>query len=592
MALPLILTDADHKLIQEFLNKARQRVVNTQNREGVNIEDDIQTPDVYVALTPLNGIPAMSGGYPGYETCEVFQLLPTQFAPTPGSGTGSESPAADRPYQLNDAGFQILEVFNLSDVDIAGESYIVVEKDKWGRWLARDVNPASPPSLSLTVSGAALLTPYSVTTNTPANLSFDPNVFAMIVSGGIDSITSRYAGDGPAGIGILSATTQTIQGLKIFANGITVYEPYIGLLETSGLYAGRGAVIAQVAPDFYIGVGGSNPLLSPQFSLTLAANGISFLAGGETYFAAITAPGPNQTAIQLDSFLGINGSFTSLEGLTIKHYGGIIYFNGTTTTTTTSTTTSTTTTTTTTTTSTTTTTTTTTTSTTTTTTSTTTTTTTTSPPGPMHTSIGEWDSGGSLVSSLQSSPTGIAPNAMMVVKVTVVGNSGTPTVTWNSTTFSLAGSWASLAGGAPVIGGCGVFYSYFAGLTAAQKITITLPSGTGYVTIQAEYITNLASGSLDSQNQTNGLAATASLAWATAHTNAMSEAVFLLITPGGSWTVASPFTSSGQDATMTDGITSVGAEDCFYLATTAATVTAQLNGITPVAYAAAGASFY
>ncbi len=127
------LTDEEVSLVQWAINEARRRKL----AEDAGEEPDIQTGDTYIALTPAAGIPALyeasgsgsgsspmgTGDTPGSAVCQIYQIVngKTQLLPSLLSKT----------------------VYNLSPTSIAGFTYIVVSRDKFGRWV---VGMLSTPS--------------------------------------------------------------------------------------------------------------------------------------------------------------------------------------------------------------------------------------------------------------------------------------------------------------------------------------------------------------------------------------------------------------------------------------------------------------
>ena len=111
------LTEAELGLLQKLLDDSRRRTVNSQSRyqQGQQIRF---SPDVYVALVPDSGIPGLLATYPGKATCDIYYL------------TDLSSDERLVPYETTKV------VFNLSHNPVPGCSWILVIRDKAGRWWA------------------------------------------------------------------------------------------------------------------------------------------------------------------------------------------------------------------------------------------------------------------------------------------------------------------------------------------------------------------------------------------------------------------------------------------------------------------------
>lgn len=122
---------------EEAVRQARQ---NTENRQVVE-DPPIQTPEVYIALTPAGGIPALTvlpgtgtGGYdqPGVAECNIYQArfiggspLTPEIVPVPNVSR---------------------LVYNLSTTAIGGDVWILLVRDKYGSWIADPIDPSSGSS--------------------------------------------------------------------------------------------------------------------------------------------------------------------------------------------------------------------------------------------------------------------------------------------------------------------------------------------------------------------------------------------------------------------------------------------------------------
>lgn len=153
------LTAADveklRRLMQRMETMTRNPVLRT-----TPIEPDIQTPQVYVALTPPEGIDGLTteqnfgtgtgsgtgtgfpgaGNTPGYADCPVYRVVWNNTTP-----------------DLEYVGFEQQRVLNLNTSAIAGEAWVVVAQDKFGDWYAvaptAGGNTPSEVHVALTPSG-------------------------------------------------------------------------------------------------------------------------------------------------------------------------------------------------------------------------------------------------------------------------------------------------------------------------------------------------------------------------------------------------------------------------------------------------------
>ncbi len=123
------LSENDLKILKEVVSKVGH--LTTRPQAG-DVADQIpKAPDVYVVRTPSGGIPALTeeagtgSGFnndePGSADCRVYQLVPDGAT-----------------YRLFKAGAGDLnvEVHNLSATAVAGDSWVLAAKDKFGKWWA------------------------------------------------------------------------------------------------------------------------------------------------------------------------------------------------------------------------------------------------------------------------------------------------------------------------------------------------------------------------------------------------------------------------------------------------------------------------
>lgn len=131
------LSDADRLTLQRLISKVNR--LKLPNRSYELQQPDPQTPRFFVALTPGSGIPA---------------LIPDAFGNT-GTGTpsGTGSVYFDRPghaecsvwralvqvggyFDLTPLPTPTIEVLNLSTSRIPGNTWILIQQDRFGQWYA------------------------------------------------------------------------------------------------------------------------------------------------------------------------------------------------------------------------------------------------------------------------------------------------------------------------------------------------------------------------------------------------------------------------------------------------------------------------
>lgn len=122
----LNVTNEQAELLRRVLDQFPQTAGNPRIRQDTersyDDRQDFQAPEVYIALVPAAGIPALSasgtgvgaGDTPGSEECDIYQIVSGSLVAISG---------------LNKT------VYNLSDAEIA-EGWITVIRDKFGKWIA------------------------------------------------------------------------------------------------------------------------------------------------------------------------------------------------------------------------------------------------------------------------------------------------------------------------------------------------------------------------------------------------------------------------------------------------------------------------
>lgn len=148
-----LLTEDDVKLLKQMAGAFRKKreVILQYSREA----DNLPAPDVYVALTPEGGIPALT-----YSPAGLYEVTGTA-----GSGTGSDvgtgtadvypipgfadceiyqlsRELTDEPY-LSEMAFLDHRVYNCSENAVERSKFIVIFRDKNGIWWASSIQGGS-----------------------------------------------------------------------------------------------------------------------------------------------------------------------------------------------------------------------------------------------------------------------------------------------------------------------------------------------------------------------------------------------------------------------------------------------------------------
>lgn len=172
--------------------------------------------------------------------------------------------------------------------------------------------------------------------------------------------------------------------------------------------------------------------------------------------------------------------------------------------------------------------------------------------GIVRTSKGEWDSGGSAVTSFSSGSITISGGAVLVVIVTWSGgNLGT-----NSVSFAGAPMTRDRSVGTPTIGGVSYATLLVASLNVGSTTTgtISVTSGTALaISIQAVQVTGLASNVADQMSSSSGNSTTMDAGTTGTTATAVEYAQGAFFYEGtllSNWT--NSFTTGGQDGSWSD----------------------------------------
>lgn len=131
MADIVTLSPDDVRILQQFLDAQRRQVVNPRNRP--HFENESQSPETYIALTPETDIPGINGTVISYGRCNVYRIL---FGTT-----------EDTLVQVDPA----VDVYNLDSQALQSSTWVIVTRDKFGTWVAVGGTPSS--SIRFTAKG-------------------------------------------------------------------------------------------------------------------------------------------------------------------------------------------------------------------------------------------------------------------------------------------------------------------------------------------------------------------------------------------------------------------------------------------------------
>lgn len=133
MATAVVLSEKDAEVLKRLLDRVRSLPINTTGRGAVPpVEEGFQTADIYVARVPAEGIPAIEEASgvsirdkPGCADCDIYRIIPS------ATEVGIPCDSDLQPiYGLS------RRVHNFSSSEIAGDTWILTARDKFGYWFA------------------------------------------------------------------------------------------------------------------------------------------------------------------------------------------------------------------------------------------------------------------------------------------------------------------------------------------------------------------------------------------------------------------------------------------------------------------------
>lgn len=223
MAKGYLLSESDKRILSALIEREKRkppRQVGEYNR----LTDDALTPEVYLALTPVGGIPALVEGpgtgsvsisdVPGYADCDIHAV---EFSPEP---------------TMVDMGFT-RQVLNLNTVVVPGDHWILVERDKFGKWYVAEsygVGASSSSTANIDISGrtgsvadvTALQILRGVISGTPGAAVFTPDDASASLPGIVSTGTQTIAGDKSLNDSLIVNLLKTAGALlRVWGTGVT-----------------------------------------------------------------------------------------------------------------------------------------------------------------------------------------------------------------------------------------------------------------------------------------------------------------------------------------------------------------------------------
>jgi hypothetical protein len=138
MATLYTFSEAEISLLKEMANSYRGRRRNTSNRSDDDYWDESQNSFTYIALTPDEGIDALTqpgtgtgtnfpdaeGDIPGSAECDIYRIYP------PDTLGGL--------YTLRAITYLTETVYNLSQSAVEGNRWVLITQDRFANWIITD----------------------------------------------------------------------------------------------------------------------------------------------------------------------------------------------------------------------------------------------------------------------------------------------------------------------------------------------------------------------------------------------------------------------------------------------------------------------
>lgn len=237
-----VLSESDVRVLRDLLRRDERQILSPRNRpSALELEEEL-FPEVYVILTPSDGIDAYSGGDVPSAVCQVWRLI--------RSGSNDLLERVDGLTR---------EVYNLSGMAVAGSARGLAARDKFGQWY---------------VIGAPCVfrAPPVTGTGTGTGTSLPASLYATVVP---SCASGCWTGDGVDAPEVLGPSFPTYQTASFPPSGCS---SGLGLIQMTAYQVDN-------SDDWYLlitlngsDIGGAGPVTaSPLNPYTITFSGVTLL---------------------------------------------------------------------------------------------------------------------------------------------------------------------------------------------------------------------------------------------------------------------------------------------------------------------------
>ncbi len=291
MADGYLLSEEDRAILKLIIEKERSRLISPNYRAPVEPDDQFSLgPEVYVAYTPVGGIPAN---------------------PTTGTASDILSSAECEIYRKDENGrMELVEgltkiVYNLSLVDVPELEWVLLKRDKWGTWFVEGqqfASSVSTPPIPLEVKTTNPGTGDTSVDVTPVSIIQVDQASGLQLVSSID-VTIKAQDTSSTHKGVVNLTTQNLGIGRKIVTGLNV-ATNTGASTASGVdlnYISQTAVGAANWDTLQVGGAGNA-------SFSSSAGAV------ESHGFILTTAGTKLTFIQQTSG-GVSNSVRFLDGV-------------------------------------------------------------------------------------------------------------------------------------------------------------------------------------------------------------------------------------------------------------------------------------
>lgn len=244
-----VLSEQDRRVLLRLIAREKQRSARSfgSARENRPEDEEYPTPELYIALTPPGGINALTsdtgtgsgtgtgttvgeGNTPGWATCTIYRVVRSGGVP-------------NLKYLRKNQ-----EVLNLSTSVIAGNTWVQVNKDKFGEWLVVPPTTISSPSTNLFPyitdysASSTMTSPFKdITINKPATVEVGD--YMVVVVQGIAASLTVPAGWTTIFSGVNNGTQRYWMGYRVVDG--TEGASWTWTLPTGDSSAGGGLLVVR-----------------------------------------------------------------------------------------------------------------------------------------------------------------------------------------------------------------------------------------------------------------------------------------------------------------------------------------------------------